>query len=138
MVTRGRKLRRNLTRTSRAPARFVKILQRQIGGPMVGPRHRLQAQLQKSQEPGWTAYCEAKIAATTQRAHSARMRTWTRICMELGQPAVPLTVRSLERTCAVLMGAGYRSVPNYLGTAKSEHMKQGHTWTFNLESALRT
>ena len=75
----------------------------------------------------------AKIySGTTCGPRLSRIRTMKRILKRAGHRWLPVTPRALQDLVASLHAARHRSIPNYVGDWRREHVRAGHPWTEGL------
>lgn len=91
----------------------------------------------QAMEQAETAFEEAKYANGTTRVKSSLWKTWMNICAMKQLSPLPLMVETMEKVCAVLKSAGYRSGVAYLYEAKQRRIRQGFSWSDRLEVAVR-
>jgi len=76
-------------------------------------------------------------AETSRASNVSRRKTWRTLAAECKCPGFPLTVETIYKVSGVLKASGYRSVANYLDTAKGEHLDLGFPWTTQLARAYK-
>lgn len=91
----------------------------------------------QAMEQAEIAFEDAKYASDAARVKSSLWKTWVNICTMKQINALPLIAENMEKVCAVLKCAGYRSGVAYLYEAKQRHTRQGFSWCDRLEVAVR-
>ena len=76
-------------------------------------------------------------SASTWGPRRARLSTVRRLVEAAGHAYLPVTPQSLMDCMSSLHNGGYRSLANYVGDWRREHLDAGHSWTEGL-AALRT
>ena len=71
-------------------------------------------------------------AKSTRGPRATRVRTVKRLLKAARRPYLPVTARALNDVVAALLAGGHRSVANYLGDWKKDHLEAGHAWTDHL------